>query len=68
LRRLDSFPAGDVGAARNLTALIEPPVPFTPATASAFADRFGDRRGYLYFLALGEHLRARGLLGSAGPS
>ncbi len=68
LRRLDSFPAGDVGAARNLTALIEPPVPFTPATASAFAARFGDRRGYLYFLALGEQLRARGLLDAAGSS
>jgi DNA-3-methyladenine glycosylase II len=68
LRRLDSFPAGDVGAARNLTALIEPPVPFTPATASAFADRFGDRRGYLYFLALGEQLRARGMLACGGKS
>ena len=68
LRRLDVFPEGDVGAARNLTALIEPPVPFTPASASAFAARFGDRRGYLYFLALGEQLRARGLLGSGGKS
>jgi DNA-3-methyladenine glycosylase II len=67
-RRLDVFPEGDVGAARNLTALIEPPVPFTPASASAFAARFGDRRGYLYFLALGEQLRARGLLGAAGWS
>jgi DNA-3-methyladenine glycosylase II len=64
LRRLDVFPAGDIGAARNLTALIKPPVPFTPASASAFAARFGDRRGYLYFLALGEQLRARGLLGA----
>jgi hypothetical protein len=47
---------------RNLTALIKPAVPFAPGSASAFADRFGDRRGYLYFLALGEQLRARGLL------
>lgn len=65
LRRLDVFPGGDVGAARNLTALIEPTTPFTPASASAFAARFGDRRGYLYFLALGEQLRIRGVLGAA---
>jgi DNA-3-methyladenine glycosylase II len=64
-RRLDVFPEGDVGAARNLTALIEPTVPFTPGSASEFAARFGDKRGYLYFLALGGHLRARGLLGAA---
>lgn len=62
LRRLDSFPDGDVGAARNLSALIQPPVPFTPQEASAFAARFGDQRGYLYFLGLGEQLRGRGLL------
>lgn len=62
LRRLDSFPEGDVGAARNLTALYAPPRPFTPATASACAARFGDQRGYLYFLGLGEQLRRRGLL------
>lgn len=68
VRRLDVFPEGDVGAARNLTALIEPPVPFTPGSASAFAARFGDQRGYLYFLALGEQLRARGLLCFAGTS
>jgi DNA-3-methyladenine glycosylase II len=68
LRRLDVFPEGDAGAARNLTALIEPSVPFTPASASAFAARFGDRRGYLYFLALGEQLRARGLFGANDTS
>lgn len=61
-RRLDVFPEGDVGAARNLTDLLQPPAPFTAADASAFAARFGDRRGYLYFLALGNQLRARGLL------
>lgn len=61
-RRLDVFPEGDVGAARNLTALLDPPVPFTAADASAFAARFGDQRGYLYFLGLGNQLHARGLL------
>ncbi|MEZ4564915.1 MAG: AlkA N-terminal domain-containing protein [Thermomicrobiales bacterium] len=64
-RRLDVFPEGDVGAARNLTALVQPPTPFTPEAASAFAAQFGDQRGYLYFLALGNQLRAKGLLGPA---
>lgn len=62
LRRLDIFPSGDVGAARNLTALLGAPDPFTPASTCAFADQFGDRKGYLYFLALGAQLQARGLL------
>lgn len=61
-RRLDVFPEGDVGAARNLTALVQPTHSFSPAEASAFAARFGDQRGYLYFLALGNQLRSRGLL------
>jgi DNA-3-methyladenine glycosylase II len=61
-RRLEVFPEGDVGAARNLTALLQAPAPLTAADASAFAARFGDQRGYLYFLALGGQLRARGLL------
>jgi DNA-3-methyladenine glycosylase II len=64
-RRLDVFPEGDVGAARNLTTLLQPPAPFTAGDASAFAARFGDQRGYLYFLALGDQLRARGLLDTA---
>lgn len=64
MRRLDVFPVGDIGAARNLTALIEPASPFTPATASDFAARFGDQRGYLYFIALGAQLYKRGLLGT----
>ena len=65
-RRVEVFPEGDVGAARNLTALLAEPVPFTPKAASAFVERFGDRRGYLYFLALGNQLLARGLLGTPG--
>ena len=67
-RRLDVFPEGDVGAARNLTALIQAPQLLTPAEASAFAARFGDQRGYLYFLALGAQLRAKGLLGAMPPA
>lgn len=60
LRRMDVFPPGDVGAARSLTALLALPERLTPARANAFADRFGDRRGYLYFLCLGGQLLATG--------
>ena len=62
LRRMDVFPEGDVGAARNLTALLGLPNLLTPAEASAFAARFGGRRGYLYFLCLGGQLLTRGLI------
>jgi DNA-3-methyladenine glycosylase II len=62
LRRMDVFPTGDVGAARNLAALLDLPARLTPAEASAFAARFGDRQGYLYFLGLGGQLLGRGLL------
>lgn len=58
LRRMDAFPGGDTGAARNLTAILDRSALLTPAEASAFADRFGDRRGYLYFLCLGNRLLA----------
>jgi DNA-3-methyladenine glycosylase II len=74
LRRMDVFPAGDVGAARNLTALLGLSAPLTPAAASAFAAQFGDQRGYLYFLSLGSQLLARDILSTvsqqcaAGPS
>jgi DNA-3-methyladenine glycosylase II len=61
LRRMDVFPPGDVGAARNLAALLGARDGLTPAEASAFADRFGERQGYLYFLALGSQLLARGI-------
>jgi DNA-3-methyladenine glycosylase II len=62
LRRMDVFPEGDVGAARNLTALLGLPNVLTPAETSAFAARFGDRRGYLYFLCLGGQLLSRRLM------
>lgn len=60
LRRMDVFPPGDVGAARSLTALLGLPKLLTLAQANAFADRFGDRQGYLYFLCLGGQLLATG--------
>jgi len=62
LRRMDVFPPGDVGAARNLAALLGTAVAMTPAEANAFAARFGERQGYLYFLCLGAQLLQRGLI------
>lgn len=62
LRRMDVFPPGDVGAARNLTEMLDLPVKLTPAETIPIAERFGDRQGYLYFLGLGAQLVARGLI------
>ena len=56
MRRMDVFPAGDSGAARSLTALLDLPGKLTVAEADAYADQFGDLRGYLYFLCLGNRL------------
>lgn len=57
--RLDVFPPGDVGAMRELRSLLRlaPSAPLGPIEA-----RFGDRRGYLYFYALGARLLANGLI------
>ena len=57
--RLDVFPPGDVGAARGLGPLLQ----LDPGMSIDRAvERFGDRRGYLYFFGLGAQLQARGLL------
>ena len=59
LGRLDVFPSGDVGAMRGLGELIglSPGPSFDRAV-----ERFGDRRGYLYFCSLGAALLARQLI------
>jgi len=62
LRRMDVFPTGDVGAARNLPLLLGLAESWSPTDAVLFAERFGDRRGYLYFLGLGFNLMSRGLI------
>ena len=62
LGRLDVFPPGDVGVARGLGALMR-----VAADAPLEVERFGDRRGYLYFCALGGDLLARGLIHAAAP-
>lgn len=62
LGRLDAFPPGDVGAARGLRTLLR----LGPrASLDSVVERFGDRRGYLYFCALGGNLLARGLIHAA---
>ena len=62
--RLDVFPPGDVGAARGLGPLLQ----LDPGTSIDRAvERFGDRRGYLYFCGLGANLLARGLVRPAAP-
>jgi 3-methyladenine DNA glycosylase/8-oxoguanine DNA glycosylase len=62
--RLDVFPPGDVGAARGLAPLLQ----LNQRTSIDRAvERFGDRRGYLYFCGLGASLLARGLIHPAVP-
>ena len=57
--RLDVFPPGDVGAARGLGPLLQ----LDPGMSIDRAvERFGDRRGYLYFCGLGANLLARELI------
>lgn len=65
LGRLDVFPPGDVGAARNLRNLmqIDPRAPLAPVI-----EGFGRYRGYLYFCALGGALLRSGLIHPATGS
>ena len=64
LGRLDVFPSGDVGVTRGLGTLMRLP---PGASLSRVVERFGDRRGYLYFCSLGAVLLARGLVHAAPP-
>jgi DNA-3-methyladenine glycosylase II len=57
-RRLDVFPPGDVGAKRALDTLMH----FEDGTFDDRIQRFGDLRGYLYFLGLGTSLLRMGLI------
>ncbi len=64
LGRLDVFPPGDVGATRGLGVLMER----RPGALRRIMEGFGDRRGYLYFFALGGGLLAKGLVHAAPPT
>lgn len=57
--RLDVFPPGDAGAARGLGSLLHLD---EHTSVDRAVERFGDRRGYLYFCGLGASLVARGLI------
>jgi DNA-3-methyladenine glycosylase II len=64
LRRLDVFPAGDVGAERGLRTVLRKA---SRAPLNRIVARFGDYRGYLYFCALGGSLIGKGLIHAARP-
>lgn len=64
LRRLDVFPAGDIGVARGLGALMHLR---SERSLERVVRRFGDLRGYLYFCSLGGALLAKGLIHPAPP-
>jgi 3-methyladenine DNA glycosylase/8-oxoguanine DNA glycosylase len=58
--RLDVFPPADIGVSGRLGRM--------PSSASSFErvlERFGDRRGYVYFCLLGGALFERGLIHAA---
>jgi DNA-3-methyladenine glycosylase II len=60
--RLDVFPPGDVGAARDLSALLHVR---SAASLSRVIERFGDYRGYLYFYGIGASLLEKGVIPAA---
>jgi 3-methyladenine DNA glycosylase/8-oxoguanine DNA glycosylase len=62
LRRMEVFPAGDVGAAKNLRRLLGAEDPARDGERQALLARMGDTRGYLYFYALGWRLMQEGLV------
>jgi DNA-3-methyladenine glycosylase II len=62
LGRIDVFPPGDVGAARRLGTLMRLR---SEASLRRVIERFGEQRGYLYFLGLGGSLLAMDLIHAA---
>ncbi len=60
--RLDAFPPGDVGAMRELSALLRIT---RGASLDRVIERAGDLRGYVYFCGLGTSLVRQGLIHAA---
>jgi DNA-3-methyladenine glycosylase II len=65
LRRVEVFPDGDVGAAKNLARLLNLAGPVSVRDLRALCDGFGSVKGYLYFYALGWRLLDEGLITAA---
>jgi DNA-3-methyladenine glycosylase II len=61
-RRMDIFPAGDVGAVKNLRRLLGADTSAQDGDQQALIARIGNTRGFLYFYALGWHLLHEGLI------
>jgi DNA-3-methyladenine glycosylase II len=62
LRRMEVFPDGDVGAAKNLGRLLNLEGPVSVRDLRPLCDGFGSVKGYLYFYALGWRLLDEGLI------
>jgi DNA-3-methyladenine glycosylase II len=62
LRRMEIFPAGDVGAAKNLSRLLELGSPTSRRDLQPYIERMGSMKGFLYFYALGRRLQEEGLI------
>jgi len=62
LQRMDVFPAGDVGAVKNLGRLLGAETPMREGDQQTLLARMGETRGYLYFYALGWRLLHEGLI------
>ena len=62
LRRMEVFPDGDVGAAKNLARLLNLEAPVSVRDLRSLYDGFGSVKGYLYFYALGWRLLDEGLI------
>jgi DNA-3-methyladenine glycosylase II len=62
LRRMEVFPDGDVGAAKNLARLLNLEGPVSVRDLRMLCDGFGSVKGYLYFHALGWRLLEEGLI------
>jgi DNA-3-methyladenine glycosylase II len=62
LRRMEVFPDGDVGAAKNLARLLKLEGPVSAADLRPLYDGLGSVKGYLYFYTLGWRLMGEGLI------
>jgi len=68
LRRMEVFPEGDVGSAKNLGRLLGLEGPTRVDAIRPVVAGMGDQKGYLYFYALGWRLLNEGLITPVSPS